>query len=136
MPFLGGSFNALMGAAGNVARNNVQAQQANALASYPDGEGYGTRPDGTQKGRGYLGEVPTPDGQAMTEYSIGIDFGQGEMDIPTLVPTLTPEERDYLARTGEPTDAIVNKAVEFAQRRLAMGLSPFAVRGFDYGRGQ
>jgi hypothetical protein len=93
---------------------------------------YGDRVDGTKKGKGFLGEIKTPDGQIMTEYSIGIDWGDGEQEIPTIVPGLSPEEIHYLARGGDPTPAIIDKAVSHAQQRLRMGLSPFAMRGLDY----
>jgi hypothetical protein len=98
----------------------------------PRGPDYGARVDGTRKGRGFLGEIPTPDGSVMTEYSIGIDWGEGEQEIPTLVPGLTREQISYLAQGGDPTPEIVDLAINHARRRLQMGLSPFAVRGVDY----
>ena len=87
---------------------------------------YGLRRDNTPKGSGFLGEIPTNTGQVMTELSIGVDFGHGEMEIPLIVPTLTPEEIDYLSGGGEPTRELVDKAVKHATERLQRGLSPFA----------
>lgn len=77
---------------------------------------YGKRADNTEKG-GYFGELKRPDGDVSTELSIGVDYGSGEKEIPTLVPTLTKEEVDHLLSGGEPTDAITRKAVEFAVQR-------------------
>ena len=54
----------------------------------------------------------------MTELSIGVDFGKGQMDIPTIVPTLTRDEINHLASGGEITDEIVRKAVDHAVKRL------------------
>ena len=90
------------------------------------GAGYGSRADGTQKGRGFLGELKRPDGGVSTEISVGVNIGGKETEIPTLVPTLTRSEIDYLLSGGRPTDAIVDKAVKHAKERMAMGKSPFA----------
>ena len=68
---------------------------------------YGTRRDGTEKSRGFLGEIPTASGDVMTELSVGVDFGRGEMDVPTLVPSLTKTEVAHLASGGELTDEII-----------------------------
>lgn len=87
---------------------------------------YGMRVDGTPKGMGYFGELKRPDGGISTELSIGIDFGKGEMEIPLLVPGLSKAEITHLLEGGEPTDAIVGKAVMHARSRIAEGLSPFA----------
>lgn len=138
----------LFGAPKNaLAMTQVQRQaqpQPNALLGYdataqpppppppPRQPDYGDRVDGTKKGRGFLGEIKTPDGAVMTEYSIGVDWGEGEQEIPTLVPGLTRQEIDYLARGGRPTPEITDKAIEHARKRLSMGFSPFAMRGLDY----
>ena len=47
------------------------------------------------------------------------------MEIPTLVPTLTKQEIDYLLSGQRPTRAIVDKAVQHARQRMSQGLSPF-----------
>lgn len=87
------------------------------------------RPDLTKKGRGYMGALKRPDGGVSTELSIGVDFGQGETLIPTLVPTLSPDEVNYMLRKP-PQDPIprpiLDKAVAHARQRLAQKLSPFA----------
>ena len=92
--------------------------------------GYGTRPDGTPKGRGFYGELQRPDGDVSTEISIGLDFGGGETEIPLLVPTLTADERNWLL-TNEPEpgripQTIIDKAAEHAISRMQKGQGPFA----------
>jgi len=87
---------------------------------------YGLRKDGTPKGKGFLGELKRPDGKVSTELSIGVDFDGKETEIPSLVPTLTQEEVDYLLEGNEPTPEIVQKAVDHAKGRMSEGKSPFA----------
>jgi hypothetical protein len=100
-------------------------------------DGYGKRADGTNKGTGYFGELKMKDGsnQFATEMSIGMDINGKKMEIPTLVPTLTNEEKDWLLKGGNPLDRskiaeqIVKKSVEHAKGRVAKGLSPFKSEG-------
>ena len=92
----------------------------------PQSQNYGLRPDGTPKGNGFFGPLMRPDGAVSTEISIGVDFDGRETQIPSLVPTLTPAERDYLLAGNDPTPTIVQKAVDHARQRMAKGLSPFA----------
>lgn len=93
---------------------------------------YGLRNDGvTQKGNGYLGPLETADGKVATEYTIGVDFDGKEVDIPTLVPTLTKEEVDLMVNDIIPNnkpvpEAIVQKAVDHAKKRMAEGKSVYA----------
>jgi hypothetical protein len=112
-----------------------QAQQKEAELSTPESitpteptptKDYGLREDGTKKGRGYFGELKTPSGNIMTELSIGVEIDGKETLIPTIVPTLTKAELDYLVMGGKPTRRIVDKAVAFAKERIASGESPFA----------
>lgn len=90
---------------------------------------YGTRADGTEKGLGFFGELQRPDGSVSTELSIGVNLNGRETEIPLLVPTLTREELDYLLQGGEPTRALVDKAVQFAQERAKAGKDFFAGEG-------
>lgn len=85
------------------------------------------RPDGTRKGSGWLGPLEMTDGsgRVMTEYSVGVRVGGREMDIPTLVPTLSREEVNYLRAGGKPTRAIVEKARAHAEEQIRAGRSPF-----------
>jgi len=86
---------------------------------------YGLRLDGTPKGSGFLGELKRPDGGISTELSIGVEVDGKEVEIPALVPTLTPEEVQVLLNDGM-TDEIVSKARAHATERIKQGLSPFA----------
>lgn len=89
----------------------------------------GLRADGTEKGRGFLGELKRPDGQVSTELSIGVNIDGQEMEIPTLIPTLSKNEVSYLLSGKEPTEQIVKKAVAHVRKRLAQGKSPFRAKG-------
>jgi soluble lytic murein transglycosylase len=90
---------------------------------------YGMRPDGTPKGSGYLGELKRPDGGVMTEYSIGVTIKGKDMDVPTIVPTLSEDEKKVLlsSQPGDKIpDSIVQKAVDHANSRLSQGKSVWA----------
>ncbi len=101
------------------------------IGKQPDagGAGYGARQDGTQKGKGYFGELARPDGGFSTELSIGVNLDGKEVEIPALVPTLSQEEKDFLLEGNKPTQEIVNKAVKHARERMKQGKSPFAGEG-------
>ncbi len=88
--------------------------------------GYGKRLDGSDKGRGYFGEISRPDGGFSTELSIGIDFGEGEMDIPLLTPNQSTRDIDALIAGEEPTREMIDRAVNHARSRIANKQSPFA----------
>lgn len=104
----------------------IQAEEPLSPPAAKPSLGYGKRADGTEKGAGYFGELKRPDGDFSTEISVGVDYGSGEKEIPTLVPTLTEEEKNYLLEGNEPTRAIIDKAVQHARMRESKGLSPFA----------
>ena len=101
--------------------------------------GYGNRPDNTKKGLGYFGELERPDGTGvMTEYSIGVPIHGKEMDIPTLVPTLTPEEVQHILniKEGERIPrSIVNKAIDHAHKRIKEDKPVFATEKDLYADG-
>lgn len=95
------------------------------------------RPDGTKKGKGFLGELQRPDGGISTELSIGVDGIEPnkEIQIPTLVPGISEEQKQYLLAT--PVDKlketnpamwkdIVNTAIKFALKRKATNKPYFA----------
>lgn len=84
------------------------------------------REDGSKKGQGFLGALKFHDGSISTELSIGVNVDGAEMEIPSLVPTLTPEEIAHLLAGGEPTDEIVKKAVDHAILRKGQGKSVWA----------
>lgn len=95
------------------------------------------RPDGTEKGSGFLGgmkRIDDPSGVS-SEISIGVDWGSGEKLIPTMVPTLDNDEIKYLLSTPEDKiftsnpelgKKIEQKAVKFAKERESKGLPFFA----------
>lgn len=87
------------------------------------------RADGSRKGDGFLGPLKTPDGRVSTEISIGVELNGREVQIPTLVPTLTGAEINSLLNGDAPSKAIVDKAVAHAKQRMAVGKSPFAQPG-------
>ena len=93
---------------------------------------YGLRVDGTTKGKGFFGPLPTKDGQVMTELGIGVNFGGREVEVPTVVPTLTKQELQSLLQGNAPTNAIIQKAADHARMRLNQGLSPFAYPGEQF----
>ena len=99
-------------------------------ATAPD---YGNRPDGSKKGKGWLGAIDLGDGNVATEYtsqsqSVLVDGKQ--IDFPTLVPTLTKEEieemRKVMAAGKNAPNPVMQKAVDHALKRLAEGKSVFA----------
>lgn len=88
--------------------------------------------------RGYLGPVEnSATGGTMTEVSIGVEINGVEMEIPTMVPTLTEEEINELANmelegnAKNIPDSIKQKAVAHAKQRIAEGKSPFYQDGED-----
>lgn len=84
------------------------------------------------KGYGYLGPMKTKSGSEMTEFSMGDKYGP----FPSVVPTLTAEEIQYLLSEPEGIpaiprkdraidDSVYNKAKSFAGLRRMFGLDPF-----------
>ena len=93
------------------------------------------RTDGSKKGNGFLGVLPIkyPDGSTgvATEYSVGVNMDGQEVEVPTLVPTLTPEETNLMVTDVIPgrkqvPESVMRKAIEHARGRIGQGLSPFA----------
>ena len=99
-----------------------------------------TRNDGTEKGLGFFGELKLGGRLAntdtvSTEFSIGTtDVTGEELEIPTLVPTLTKKEIDLMINDIIPNGKtipkeIIRKAVAHAKKRIKQGKSPFAQTG-------
>lgn len=92
---------------------------------------YGTRADGTPKGDGFLGPQRRADGGVSSEITVGVNIGGKDIDVPTMVPTLTPQERNWLL-TNDVSDpsklppSIVQKASDHARSRILAGKSVFA----------
>lgn len=106
-----------------------RGKQQSGAASPPSG-GYGNRPDGTQKGAGYFGEIPSPinPGEFSTELTIGVNIGGEEVDIPLITPNLSRSEIESVMR-GRESKEIIGKAVEHAKSRMKQGKSPYAGDG-------
>lgn len=103
------------------------------LAPPPPKPDYGNRPDGTKKGKGWLGEIKLDDGSVATEYTTQSDAVQmngKRVDFPTLVPTLIPDEIEALKKAitarSEIPEPIMQKAIQHARKRLSEGKSVFA----------
>lgn len=102
---------------------------------------YGQREDGTGKGPGFMGAVPNPyQGGISGELSIGIDptipqrgtvneNGYSYNSVPSMVPTLSPDELQWMLAGNPATAAIRKKAEAFAKQRKTQGKGPF--RGWD-----
>ena len=93
----------------------------------PYGRRYGS---GDPKGLGYFGALKRKDGGVSTELSVGIELGGKETQVPALVPTLSDEEKNYLVNDFNPEKdrmplPILIKAVDYAKRRIGVGISPF-----------
>lgn len=89
------------------------------------------REDGTTKGPGWIGSIPSKDGKEMTELSFDFDVDGKKIFAPLLVPTLSKEEVDYLSSGGKPTDAIYKKAQDFAMEKVSNGESTFKEAAVD-----
>lgn len=87
----------------------------------------GIRKDGTQKGNGFLGVRKMTDGsnRDMTEFSYGFEVDGKEIEMPTLIPTLTTDELNHLLSGKKATPEILRKAYEHGVGRIKEGKSPF-----------
>jgi hypothetical protein len=83
------------------------------------------REDGTVKGQGWLGPQQMSNGNTATELSFDFNNEQGRILAPLLVPTLTPQEVQWLLSGGAPTQEIYNKAIAHAQQQQIQNRSPF-----------
>jgi len=106
--------------------NPYQNPNANGggLRAYKEGTGYGGQM--MPKGQGWLGALPntgTPN-SVSTELSVGDSNG----DFPSITPNTSAEQLTRLLALKPhqkmPTD-IYNTALEFANQRRNLGLSPF-----------
>jgi len=79
---------------------------------------------------GYLGPIKLKGGGVATEYSIGINIDGEEIEMPTLVPSLTKKEiesmrTDIIPNRKKIPKTIVKKAVDHAMKRRKEFKSPF-----------
>jgi hypothetical protein len=98
----------------------------------PTKKDYGDRPDGSKKGKGWLGDVYLENGDVATEFSTQSDavkVNGKRINFPTLVPTLTPEElgvmKKVIATNGSIPEEIMQKAIQHARKRLSENKSVF-----------
>ncbi len=95
----------------------------------------GTRSDGSKKWTGWIGVHEgrgANAGTSVSEMSIGVPVRGKEMDIPTMVPGLDPDEFDSVLRLEDPKNlpaSAVKKAVGHAEKMLDAGRSPFLEYG-------
>jgi len=94
------------------------------------------RLDGSIKSaRGFIGPIKNlVTGGTMTEFSTDMNVGDTSVSIPTMVPTLSQEEIEYM-QYMEPgkgwdmsnpiTGRIIDKARAHARKRISDGMSPF-----------
>lgn len=112
-------------------KNRVREDAKGGQAAETSENSYGNRPDGTKKGKGWLGELKLPDGKVATEYSVGVNIDGKETLIPSIVPTLSKDQLNLMLTdiipNGRqvPTD-ILKVAVDHAKDRLSKGESVWA----------
>lgn len=95
------------------------------------------RKDGSKKSaRGFLGPIKNKvSGGTMTEFATDMQYQGKSIDIPTMVPTLSKSEIEYMRNMkpgagwnlskSQVERSIVNKARAHARKRLEAGKSPF-----------
>ena len=99
------------------------------VGNYPNPYGLRSyqKPNGSYGGQmmpkttGWQGIHKNPQGQDMTEFSMGDDKG----DFPSIVPTLNANELAQIVQKQNITPSARQKAQEFADLRRSQGLSPF-----------
>lgn len=83
------------------------------------------RPDGSRKGMGWLGRIPTADGGVMTEQTAEMDVNGETIAFPLIHPGSTKEDLDIMAKGGRLPRESVMKALDHALERRSKGLSPY-----------
>ena len=95
------------------------------------------RADGSKKSaRGFLGPITNyVSGGTMTEFATDMQYQGKSIQIPTMVPTLSTSEIEYMRnmkpgagwnlKESATERSIINKARQHARKRLAEGKSPF-----------
>lgn len=112
---------------------NPKASKADLIRAYQQ-TFFGNREDGSLKGFGFFGVLPSkdpsmPPGSYSTELSSSARLNGKETAYPLLTPNLTRAEIDHLLSGKKPTNAIYDKAEAHAKQRLAAGQNPFAEHG-------
>jgi hypothetical protein len=87
---------------------------------------YGNRPNGSKKGRGWLGILPRGDGGVSTELTAGVEIDGREAEIPLITPNLTYGEVLGLLRDENTPDEVYRKAYLWARGMGLLGKPPYA----------
>lgn len=108
--------------------NSTEAKAPSPAGSISSGD-YRYRPDGTKKGKGWLGELKRSDGRVSTELSVSYNIDGKEILLPLLVPTLNKKEVDWLltneVKPKSIPKSIEDKAISHAMKRIKQNKSPF-----------
>lgn len=113
----------------NDGNKNIQVNYERKYIPYEDA----TNP----RSNGYYGAMVADNGNVMTDLSEGTFINDQYVNIPLITPRLNLVQRDYLLKHGglgddaEMNAQIRKGAVEYAQLRMAQGLSPFAENSVD-----
>lgn len=113
----------------NDGNKNIQVNYERQYIPYEDAS--------NPRSNGYYGAMVADNGNVMTDLSEGTFINDQYMNIPLITPRLNLTQRDYLLKHGGLGDdadmnAQIRKgAVEYAQLRMAQGLSPFAENSVD-----
>ena len=118
----------------NSAHSDLKKKKKTELMEDEFKDGFGKRPDGSEKGTGFLGVLKRPDGRVSTEISISLDDVNNGKDFPLIVPTLSKDEIKVLLSLDEQSPdffdklpkSIVDKAIAHANKRAKEGKSVFA----------
>ena len=93
--------------------------------------GHGPRFDNPDqpKAEGFFGRIPLSNGDYATEYSVSQNIDGKNVEMPSIVPTLTKEELGHVMRssaTGSPLpNSVYDKSLAHAKDRISKGQSPF-----------
>lgn len=91
--------------------------------------GYGVRPDGSSKGRGFFGELHV-DGGVATELSSETTLRNGQnLMYPLITPNQSFKDLSNLLTGGKPSGEMYDAAIRNALSRQFTGRSPFAELG-------
>ena len=88
--------------------------------------GYGSRPDGTQKGNGWLGALQTGNGGTMTEYSADSEYNGKPMIYPLVTPNQSFTSLSQMLNTGRVSDEAHRAAFRHALMQGLQGKTLFA----------
>ena len=86
---------------------------------------WGSRADGTTKGTGFFGILPTNDGRIMTEYGMGFDYGGKEIEVPLINPYQSQAQILEVLQGKQPTPEMLDNTRRWGADRLRSGKSTF-----------